>query len=196
MMDNNTAVAYTNNMGGIRSHLCDATAFDIWQWAAEQQIWVSAAHIPGSENVVADKNSRIFERSSEWKLRESVFKHIVSIFGKPDIDLFASRINYQLSNYISWRPDPRAMAVDAFFVNWSLTYNYCFPPFSIILKVLQKIQQDKAQAIVVVPYWTTQNWFLVLLGMLVIHPLIMTASLNIYLPTHPTTPSASQVKTS
>ena len=47
-----------------------------------------------------------------------------------------------------------------------------------------------------VPYWTTQNWFLVLLGMLVIHPLIMTASLNIYLPTHPTTPSASQVKTS
>ena len=118
-----------------------------------------------------------------------MFKHIVSIFGKPDIDLFASIINYQLSNYISWRPDPKAKAVDAFSVNWSLTYNYCFLPFSIILKVLQKIQQDKAQAIVVVRYWTTQNWFQVLLGMLVDHPLIMTASLNIlYLPTHPTTP--------
>ena len=144
---------------------------------------------PQFENVVADKNSRIFERSSEWKLRESMFKHTVGTFGKPDIDLFASRINHQLSNYISWRPDPGAKAVDAFSVNWSLTYNYCFPPFSIILKVLQKIQQDKAQAIVVVPYWTTQNWFPVLLGMLVDHPLIMTASLNIlYLPTHPTTP--------
>ena len=164
MMDNNTAAAYINNMGGIRSDLCDEVAFDIWQWAAEQQIWVSAAHIPGSENVVADKNSRIFERSSEWKLRESMFKHIVSIFGKPDIDLFASRINHQLSNYISWRPDPGAKAVDAFSINWSPTYNYCFPPFSIILKVLQKTQQDKAQAIVVVPYWTTQNWFPVLLG--------------------------------
>ena len=60
MMDNNTAVAYTNNMGGrggIRSNLCDAIAFDIWQWAAEQQIWVSAANIPGSDNVVADKNN-------------------------------------------------------------------------------------------------------------------------------------------
>ena len=125
-----------------------------------------------------------------------MFKHIVSPFGKPDIDLFASRINYQLSNYIPWRPDPGAKAVDAFSINWLLTYNYCFPPFRIILKVLQKIQQDEAQAIVVVPYWTTENWFLVLLGMLVIHPLIMTASLNIYLPTHPTTPSASQVKTS
>ena len=75
-MDNNTVVAYINNMGGIRSDLCDDIAFNIWQWPAEQQIWVSAAHIPGSENVVADKSSRTFERSSEWKLRERVFKHI------------------------------------------------------------------------------------------------------------------------
>ena len=31
MMDNNTAVPYINNMGGIRSDLCDDIAFDIWQ---------------------------------------------------------------------------------------------------------------------------------------------------------------------
>ena len=175
-------------MGGIRSDSCDDIAFDIWQWEAERQIWISAAHIPGFENVVADKISRIFERSSEWKPRESVFKHIVNISGKPEIDLFASTINHQLSNYFSWRPHPGAKSVDVFSINWLLTCNYCFPPF-IILKFLQKIHQDKAQAIVVVPYWTTQNWFPVLLGMLVDHPLIMTASLNIlYLPTHPTTP--------
>ena len=34
MMGNNTALAYINNMGGIRSDLCDI-AFCIWQWAAE-----------------------------------------------------------------------------------------------------------------------------------------------------------------
>ena len=117
-----------------------------------------------------------------------MFKQIVSIFDKPDIDLFASKINHKLSNYISWRPDPGAKAIDAFSINWLPTYNYCFPPFSIILKVLQKIQQDKAQAIVVVPYWTTQIWFPVFLAMLVDHPLIMTASLNIlYFPVHPKT---------
>ena len=82
-----------------------------------------------------------------------------------------------------------AKALDAFSINWSPTYNYCFPLFNMILKVLQRKQQDKAQAIVVVPYWTTQNWFPVLLGMLVDHPLIMIPSLNtLYLPTHPTTP--------
>ena len=150
---------------------------------------VSAAHIPGSENVIVDKNSRMFERSSEWKVMEGVFKQIVNTFSKPDIDLFESRINHQLSNYTSWRPDPGAKAVDAFSINWSPNYNYCFPPFSIILKVFQKIQQDKTQVIVLVQYWATQTWFLILLGMLVDHLLIMTASLNIlYLPTHPTTP--------
>ena len=116
-----------------------------------------------------------------------MFKQIVSIFDKPDIDLFASKINHKLSNYISWRTDPGAKAVDAFSINWLPTYN-CFPPFSIFLKVLQKIQQDKAQTIVVVPYWTTQTWFPVFLAMLVDHPLIMTASLNIlYFPVHPKT---------
>ena len=27
-------------------------------------------------------------------------------FGKPDIDLFASRLNHKLEKYISFRPDP------------------------------------------------------------------------------------------
>ena len=44
LMDNNRAVAYINNMERIRSNLCDDIAFNIWQWVAEQQIWVSAAH--------------------------------------------------------------------------------------------------------------------------------------------------------
>ena len=33
MMDKNTGVAYINNMGEIRSDLCDDIALDIWQWA-------------------------------------------------------------------------------------------------------------------------------------------------------------------
>ena len=36
MMNNNTAVTYIN-VGRIRSDLGDDIAFDIWQWAAEQQ---------------------------------------------------------------------------------------------------------------------------------------------------------------
>ena len=139
------------------------------------------------------------ERSSEWKLREGVFKQIVSTFGKPDIDLFGSRINHHLSNYIYWRPDLGVKAADAFSINWSPTYNYSPPPWSIILNVLQKIQKDKAQAIVVVPYRTLRSCFPVFLVTLVDHLLIMTASLNMPVSSYPlndTSPSASQVKAS
>ena len=98
-------------------------------------------------------------------------------------DLFRS--NFQLPCCIYWRLKPRVQVVHAFSLNCAKTYNYCFPPFSIIMKVLQKIQQNKAQAIVPVPFWITQNWFPVLLGMLVDHPLIMTALLkNLYFPPH------------
>ena len=43
-----------------------------------------------------------------------VFQSIVRKLGGCDVDLFASRVNAQLNSYISWRPDPDAMAVDAF----------------------------------------------------------------------------------
>lgn len=32
-----------------------------------------------------------------------MFQRIVSLFGKPNIDLFASRLNAQVESYVSWR---------------------------------------------------------------------------------------------
>ena len=113
------------------------------------------------------------------------FLRMCSCCQKRWFDLFRSRINFQLPCCIYWRLKPRVQVVHAFSLNCVKTYNYCFPPFSIIMKVLQKIQQNKAQAIVPVPFWITQNRFPVLLGMLVDHPLIMTALLkNLYFPPH------------
>ena len=34
-----------------------------------------------------------------------------------------------------------------------------FPPFSIIPRILQKIEEDQAQALMIVPLWATQPWF-------------------------------------
>ena len=77
----------------------------------------------------------------------------------PDIDLFASRINKQLDCYASWRPDPNALFVDAFSEPWTRFYGYIFPPFSVIGRVLRKIQVDKAEAIIVFPQWPGQIWY-------------------------------------
>ena len=47
-----------------------------------------------------------------------------------------------------------------------------FPPFSLISRVLQKIQQEKVQGTIIVPKWPTQTWWPVLMRMLVDNPVL------------------------
>ena len=46
----------------------------------------------------------------------------------PNIDLFASRLNYRLKPYVSYKPDPGTVAVDAFTVQWSQHVFMLFHP--------------------------------------------------------------------
>ena len=57
---------------------------------------LSACHIPGQHNVLADYKSRQLHDSAEWSLHPKMFDYIVKKLGIPDIDLFASHENYQI----------------------------------------------------------------------------------------------------
>jgi ribonuclease HI len=171
--DNTTAIAYITKMGGIKSVLCDSVAQDIWKWAQIKNCWITASHIPGSQNVVADSLSRKFDEEKEWKLDKSVFKNIIAVWPKPTIDLFASRTNKQLDKYVSWKPDPYALYVDAFTMCWTNYYSYLFPPFSQISCCLQKVIQDQAEVLMLVPIWPTQAWFPQLMKLLIDYPRIL-----------------------
>ena len=170
--DNTTAVSYINHMGGKQVEL-DQLAKIIWSWCLNRDMWITAAHIPGVENVTADFESRNFNERTEWSLKRELFEKIVATFGQVDIDLFASRLNAKCARYASWQRDPQAEFVDAFTRSWHETNNYLFPPFSIIGRCLQKLRQDQARAIMVVPLWTTQGWFTNLLSLLVDTPILI-----------------------
>ena len=137
MIDNQTALAYINAMGGKRSQ-CNRITRKIWEWCIQRGIWLSAAYIKSKDNIIADSMSRINHKNSEWKLSEEIFQQITNEWGPPDIDLFASRLNNQLPKYVAWKPDPFAFAVDAFSLAWTEGLMYIFPPFAMIGKVLQK----------------------------------------------------------
>ena len=158
-LDNTTAVAYLNNMGGVKSKDCDLAARDIWRWCMEHNIWITASHLPGRDNTEADERSRKFNDRNEWMLNKGIFKKISSKFGHPEIDLFASRLNNQLKRYVTWLPDPNAESIDAFTLDWGKMYFYAFPPFCLIPRCLQKIRMDRAEGLLVVPNWPTQSWF-------------------------------------
>ena len=68
MIDSTTAVHNINNMGTIKSQICNGIVKDIWNWAMKQGIWLSAAHIPGKQNIIADAESRRNVTSQEWML--------------------------------------------------------------------------------------------------------------------------------
>ena len=71
-------------------------------------------------------------------LSARVFKRIVALFGQPDIDPFASRLNAQVETYVSWKPPPMAKFVDAFTVDWSQFFFYAFPPFYLVSRCVKK----------------------------------------------------------
>ena len=174
MSDSSTAVSYINAMGGIKSLECDKIAYDIWTWASKRKLWLSAAHTPGTSNELADKLSRQFHNDVEWQLNRVIFGTLTQHFGVPDIDLFASRINHQVTKYVSWKPDPYAVHIDAFTLDWGdVSLAYIFPPFCIIGRCLQKILLEKATAIIIVPCWSTQPWFTRLLSLLVDCPMLI-----------------------
>ena len=184
MSDNNTAVSYINSMGGCRSLECNSVAKDIWDWAIDKDIWLSAAHIPGSSNIDADQLSRNLNLDLEWMLSAPIFQRIVALFGKPDIDLFASRLNAQVKDYVSWKPHPMAKFVDAFTIDWSQFFFYAYPPFCLVSRCVQKIIHDQASGILVIPLWTTQPYFTAVLSLLTETPRVFNASVQNLI--HPT----------
>lgn len=175
-LDNTTAVAYVNKMGGSHSPACNGIAIEIWQWALNKGVWLSASHVPGVDNVIADNKSRRFNDNIEWSLSSDAFVKTCHHFGKPSIDLFASRLNAKCKDYYSWKPDPSAIAIDAFVQNWSNLKFFAFPPFKLIGRVLAKMQKDQASGIVVVPYWSTQPWFPQIVRMCIRPPILFSPS--------------------
>ena len=64
-MDNTTAVAYLNNIGGSQSSELNGLTREMWEWAMKKSIWLFAVHIPGKHNIDADKQCRNFSDRHE-----------------------------------------------------------------------------------------------------------------------------------
>ena len=114
-MDNSTAVAYINHQGSTHSPQLLQLALQLWNWCVERHIVLVAHHVPGKSNSLADRESRVFVDNSDWMLDPSLIRPFLR---DCRTDLFASRLTHQLPNYVSWRPDPSALHLDAFNLNW------------------------------------------------------------------------------
>ena len=87
------------------------------------EFWHGEGHLstnttPGRE---AERNSIQRLQSTEGQVRLDDLSKNLSHDRKLglEVDLFTSRVLTQLPTFVSWRPDPEAMATDAFTLDWA-----------------------------------------------------------------------------
>ena len=172
LTDNISACAYINSLGGPSPKLTQLMKA-LWIDCAELGITLTAKHLAGILNVGADRLSRR-SRPYEWRLHTELFNLIDDRFGPHTIDRFASLTTTQLPKYNSLHADPLSSGVDALAQqDWKNEMNYVNAPFFLIPKVLQTIQQQRAEATIIAPLWPAQPWYNDLLRMAVRPPILL-----------------------
>ena len=75
-----------------------------------------------------------------------------SIFGRAEVNLFASEDNAHCPIYFTKNND--ALAHD-----WPRRPLYAFPPISLLPQVIKRIRETKCAMLLVAPLWRNQTWF-------------------------------------
>ncbi|KAG8548674.1 hypothetical protein GDO81_024604 [Engystomops pustulosus] len=74
--DNVTTVAYLRHQGGTRNTELLLLSEKIFSWAEDNVLSLSAVHLKGEENAIADYLSRKHINNSEWCLNNEVFEQL------------------------------------------------------------------------------------------------------------------------
>ena len=171
--DNSAVVTYINKQGSTKyPSLCMKT-WQLFQRLREMSCLITATHLAGVTNIQADFLSRHRVLPTEWSLHHEVVLQIFQYLGRPLIDLFASDLNHCLPTFCSWNPSVKALAIDAFTLDWSGMMAYAYPPICLIPRVPLQVECQSCTMILIAPFWPKRAWFTKLLNLLVDVPLVL-----------------------
>ena len=146
--------------------------------------------IPTTENVLADylsrnhhaKENRFLE---DYMLNPRAFRVLEAKWGPHLIDLFARKHNTQLPTFGAWKPEPGAFWVDSMRQVWKPMNGYANPPFSLIMRIIHKVQTEGSTITLVAPLWPAQPWFPSLINLIVDFPILLPQVPDLFLrPPH------------
>ena len=164
--DNQAVVGVLSNLTS-RSPAMMSELRKLWYLLDNNDIWLQPRYIRSAANVWADRLSRELD-TDDWLLHPSLFKMLAARWGRPTMDCFASADNRQVERfYARWRC-PSAWGVDSLQqpdAAWRQEYNWCNPPWSLLMQVACKLRHSGAAAIVIAPFWPEQPWWPLLEGL-------------------------------
>ena len=169
--DNLTALSYISHQGGTHSWDLFHIAQDIWNLIHHLQAHIQVKHISGSKNIFADLLSRPkLMMATEWSIHPKITHALFSLWGTPQIDLFASKWNNKVPSYCSIIPDSQAYHIDSLSMGWDHIMGYAYPPPRLLSLVLTHIENYSCQIILIAPLWPRAQWYPRLLNLLVDFP--------------------------
>ena len=74
---------------------------EVSNYLLSRRITITTKYLSSKLNIIADMESREKVDSSEWKLDPKMFQRLVQLIGNPVVELFVSRLNHQLPQYIA-----------------------------------------------------------------------------------------------
>ena len=106
------------------------------------------------------------------------FNLLVQTWHLPQVDMFATKYNCKLAQYVSPVPDPNVLAVDALTVSWENLDMYAFPPVSLLGKVVSKLSDHLYKRVILIaPGWPNMPWLWDLVE--------LSSQIPLCLPNHP-----------
>ncbi len=156
--DNMAVVSHINRQGGSRSRTLDRLARHLLLWSQDKFLSLRAVHVPGVLNLAADFLSRQKLKPGEWMLNRQTVSQIWDLFGKAEVDLFASQESSQCPLWFSLN-FPTTLGIDAFAHPWPNVSLYAFPPIKLIPAVLCRVKVSSARLLLIAPFWPSQTWF-------------------------------------
>ncbi len=129
--DNMAVVSHINRQGGSRLRTLDRLACRLLLWSQDKFLSLRAVHVPGILNLAADFLSRQKLRPGEWMLNRQTVSQIWDLFGKAEVNLFASQESSQCPLWFSLS-FPKTLGIDAFAQPWPNVSLYAFPPIKLI----------------------------------------------------------------
>ncbi len=156
--DNMAVVSHINRQGGSRSRTLDRLARHLLLWSQDKFLSLRVVHVPGILNLAANFLSRQKLRPGEWMLNRQTVSQIWDLFGKAEVDLFASQESSQCPLWFSLS-FPTTLGTEAFAHLWPNVSLYAFPPIKLIPAVLCRVKVSGARLLLIAPFWPSQTWF-------------------------------------
>ena len=111
-------------------------AENLWMWCPKRNIHITAQHLPGVQNQIADVESRTMMDRSDWRLNPFFFQEDCQPLWSIEVDLFAPCLTTQCQAVGS---QIHMQTQQMHLQDWSQIQGYANPPWCMIGRVLSLI---------------------------------------------------------